>query len=303
MRRITAFLISFFVFVLCFSFIPHAHAQQTGNIPSDLILDLQTAELNPAPDQQQILHSENTQVVLTTETGQETTIVPQTTINPQAATESTTDALMPQLTTSEQVVTEPVQVPADQNVSVTPSQNAEGTNTLIPGTDISIPDDNAAPSDNSTNPNLPAPTESEENPTVSVSPEDQQGQDTNQQGQNQQNQNAPSTQPSSQPSPGVVITGQPVDSTQTVPSGSQPQTNTSSNQSVSPASNAAPTDAGGQQTSAPSSQPADNSPTSDTSSPAPDTSTPAVQGSAIGPTIGSFFRQLFSTVNHFLTGK
>ncbi len=170
-------------------------AQTTNDIPSDLSLDLNLAQQNPAPEQKQILQAEFKQAVVTTAKGETSTVTPQDSISPQAKTESSKDTVNPDQTTSEQVQTKPVSVEVDEkgspvpsatdipsdspnpnvnepspttnNNNTSPSTNNNNTSSTtnndntssspIPGTSIPEHNDNAAPPDNSTNPNLPAP--------------------------------------------------------------------------------------------------------------------------------------------------
>ncbi len=102
------------------------HAQQptftnNGDIPSDLSLDLNLAQQNPDPDQQSIVSSETKQAESVTATGDTTTVQPQDTVIPQVKTESVADAIHPEQTTSEQVITTPVVI----DVPVNPSGNIQ----------------------------------------------------------------------------------------------------------------------------------------------------------------------------------
>ncbi len=189
------FLLFLFIFLATiFSFLVSKniiHAQQptdNGQIPSDLALDLNLAQQNPAPDQQQIVQSETKQAEVVTDTGETTVVTPQDTIVPGVKTESRDNAINPEQTTSEQVITQPEQVNVDDNGTPVPtgsdqnqgsptgdqptdqptgiqSQNGvtgepSPTDNFVPGTNVSQPNDNAAPLPPDTNPNLPAPTQS-----------------------------------------------------------------------------------------------------------------------------------------------
>ncbi len=158
------------------------------DIPSDLSLDLGLAQQNPAPEQKQIVQAEIKQAVVTSTKGETLTVTPQDSVSQQAKTESSQDAINPEETTSEQVVTKPIPVVVDEKGSPVPSATDQGSpspdantpssstnndnpsssnntnssnpsSSPIPGTSIPEHNDNAAPSDNSTNPNLPAPSE------------------------------------------------------------------------------------------------------------------------------------------------
>lgn len=184
---------------------------QGGQIPSDLSLDLQLAQQDPAPDQQQIVQAETDKAQVVTTAGTVAPVVPHDIVAPEVKIEPAQAAVHPEETTSEQVITIPVTVqvtqapdqnqqspdnnngsndnlsPADNTNSpgnnnaapnISPAQNQAGDTTtivpvqnnvsavpvqteggnIIPGTTIVSPDDNAAPLDGSTNPNLSAPT-------------------------------------------------------------------------------------------------------------------------------------------------
>jgi len=163
------------------------HAQQstsTNNekIPSDLALDLNLAQQNPAPDQQAIISSETKQAQVVTATGDTRIVIPQDLVAAEVRTESANDAINPEQTTSEQVIT----VPATVNQGETPvteqgqqgpaNNNPTGTQTdVIPGTSIQEPNDNAAPAESNpeVNPsgtpqdqqNIPPESQPQSNPT------------------------------------------------------------------------------------------------------------------------------------------
>jgi len=249
------------------------HAQQPSNnnqVPSDLALDLNLAQQDPAPDQQQIIKSETKEAQITTTTGESSIITPEDITVPEVKTEPQEDAIHPEETTSEQVITKPEEVNADENGTPVPTNGEQGqdvngnqptgiqsengttgepteTQNLVPDTDVSQPDDNAAPLDNSENPNLPAPTQASDNSQLdqqNISPTEQQNDNS------QQN---------------------------TVPLESQPQDNSTNNQEQP---TVAPSDSSSQD------QP---QPSSDTSS--GDNST--VQGASTGPNpIVVFFQNI-----------
>ena len=180
-KTFTLFFISLLIVYALVQTSSAAHAQQpapTTDIPSDLSLDLGLAQQNPAPEQKAIVASQTQQATTVTITGETNTIVPQDVVSSQAKTESRENAVNPDQTTSEQVITRPVTVQVDQNGTPTPEQpsptsgdvnspsstsqndnlNGPDTNNLVPGTNVVAPNDNSAPSNNSGNPDLPAPT-------------------------------------------------------------------------------------------------------------------------------------------------
>ena len=159
-----------------------AHAQPSETIPSDLSLDLALANQNPAPEQQQILGSQTSQAIVTSTTGDALTVTPRDAVSEEIKTESVKDAVNPEQTTSEQVIT----VPATVNQGETPvteqgqqgpaNNNPTGTQTdVIPGTSIQEPNDNAAPAESNpeVNPsgtpqdqqNIPPESQPQSNPT------------------------------------------------------------------------------------------------------------------------------------------
>lgn len=319
--------------------IPFIHAQQpliANDIPSDLSLDLNLAQQNPAPDRQTIVASETKQAEIVTTTGQTTTVQPQDTVAPAAETESTKDALNPNQTTSEQVVTTPVTVEVDQNETpfptaptssgepeitgespepstIAPSQEVSptGTSDLVPGTTVVSPDDNAAPADNSTNPNLPAPTSAVDNTSINQPTGTDQGPSSNVQQSPQQSQTTGSsaTQGSDNSGQGQPTSAPATDTNGTQQQPSQPSDN-STNTSNTGGSQAQP------QTAPPSndtngtqqqpSQPSDNStnpnPPSDTNT-SGDSGT--VQGAATGSnlTIIQNLTRVIQKVWHAITGN
>lgn len=219
------------------------HAQQptttSDQVPSDLSLDLQLAQQNPSPDQQAIVASDTKQVEEITTTGQETVVIPQDTLAPTVKTESTTVIMHPEQTSSEQVVETPVTievndsgtpVPINENqqTTVTPSDTTPTvTGVTVPGTNVLQPDDNAAPTDNSTDSNLPAPTSVDNgiSPTPTPNDQNQTSSDT-MQPTNNQGQLPTTTQSSDQQ--GVSPTLTPNDQNQTPSDTMQPTSDQSS---------------------------------------------------------------------------
>ena len=138
--------------------IPQTHAQSSTDeqIPSDLALDLDLANKNPAPNQKVIADVQTEKAQITTNTGEKLDLPIKEAIPEEIKTQSSKDAVNPEQTTSEQVVEKNVQEPVSQAKS---SDNLSGTNTVndsqqdnnqagkntIPGTNIQEPDDNAAP--------------------------------------------------------------------------------------------------------------------------------------------------------------
>ncbi len=142
-----------------------SYAQQLSltkdeDIPSDLLLDLNLAQQNPAPEQKQIIESQTSKAEVKTTTGENTSIVPKDIVPTEIKTESATNAEHPDQTTSEQVISKAVTVEekignqqgTPTNDALQPSNapqpenntnNNAGGNT-IPGTAILEPDDNAA---------------------------------------------------------------------------------------------------------------------------------------------------------------
>ncbi len=174
----------------------NTYAQQdnsSDNVPSDLSLDLKLAQQNPAPEQNKILSSETKQAIITTSSGDKATVKLQDDVAPKANSQSKSDTVNPDQTTSEQVITKPSTVQVIDNGSPSPTTDSQGNpatgdspspsindNTapangspsgpsinnngganqisgVLPGTNTIEPNDNAAPSDNSSNTNLPAP--------------------------------------------------------------------------------------------------------------------------------------------------
>lgn len=256
-----------------------------SDVPSDLSLDLVLAKQSPAPDQKAIVASETQQATVVATTGETIIIVPQDVVSPQAKTEPEVNALNPDQTTSEQIITRPVTVQIEQNATPTPENqpsptsgdvnnvspasqnnniNGPDTNNLVPGTSVVAPDDNSAPADNSGNPNLPAPTPTVDNGTLNTNP-------SNQVNPTSAPDNSGSSAPPSNPS--STNSNQ-----QSIPSESQP---------ASP-----PNDQG--------SPPSGDSGSSDTT--VPNESNPTVQGTSTGPETNVFQRAITNIFN-FLTGK
>ncbi len=290
-----------------------------SNLPSDLSLDLTLAKQNPAPDQKEIVKSQIQQVEVVTTTGETNVITPQDTVAPQVKTELQADAIYPEQTTSEQVVTKTVtvqnqenttptpEIPGNQllpssgdtnNISPTNPDNGVGSssiNNMVPGTNVAEPDDNSAPTDNSGNPNLPAPTAAG-NESLSPNPNNQQQTNSPSPSDNSGN----TSQPSSP-------TGASTNDQQNIPLESQPQTNPSPNdqnqQQTTPSQ--------GSDNGSPQQQPQGSQPSSDNSGSSGDSQssnidnsgvTPSVQGASTGPKV-NFFQQVIINIMHFLTGK
>jgi len=319
--------LSFFVIALLVTVIlsqdTRLHAQQptdSNQVPSDLSLDLNLAQQNPAPDQQQIAQSETKQVEITTTTGQTTVMVPQDKVAPQVKVESKQEAVNPDQTTSGQVVTEPVQVEADQNGTPIPTESEQNTGnqptetqsenngtpqptqTLVPGTDVVQPDDNAAPTDNSGNPNLPAPTQA---PDVTQSTDQPTGTlDINQQNATtpilQQDNATQNSNPTSIPQDNTVNnptdnsqpTSTPVDNSQIQLQNNSQPTSAPTDKSSSSNPNTAP-----QQQSQPvdnSSNPPAQQPATDTNTTGGSDTTTSVQGASTGPNpISAFLKNIW----------
>ena len=153
-----------------------ASPSDDGQIPSDLSLDLELAQKDPAPEQKQITQSQINQAKIVTDKGEQATVSVKAEIPKEVKLQSASDAENPEQTTSEQVVSKAVEVVVSPNATVgsdqtpstaipsgSPADNAGSTgnrsatapaDNIIPGTDILDPDDNAAPPIN-TNPNQP----------------------------------------------------------------------------------------------------------------------------------------------------
>lgn len=133
------------------------------DIPSDLSLDLSLAQQNPASEQQQIVSNQIDQAEVTTNSGLSIPVTPKDTVPSEIKIEKMKDAVNPEQTTSEQVISTPVTVPDTTNDQQIPSQTIlqegiTGTpqynsdiptsatdSNFVPGTTIVEPDDNAAP--------------------------------------------------------------------------------------------------------------------------------------------------------------
>lgn len=126
--------------------IPQTHAQssQGEQIPSDLALDLDLANKNPAPNQKVIADVQTEKAQITTSTGEQVVIPIQEAVPPEIKTQSSQDAVNPDQTTSEQIVEKKETNPSEPNNQNNNKDNGDVQNN-IPGTNIVEPDDNAAP--------------------------------------------------------------------------------------------------------------------------------------------------------------
>ncbi len=132
-------------------------AQQSSNsedIPSDLSLDLALAQQNPAPEQKAIVESQTQQAQVITSTGESSVLTPADIIPTEIKTQSITEAINPEQTTSEQVVLAPG---ANDQTEPSNQGTTSSNGNVVPGTSILEPDDNSAPAE----------------PTPSVSPDNQ----------------------------------------------------------------------------------------------------------------------------------
>ena len=126
--------------------IPQTHAQssQDVQIPSDLALDLELANKNPAPNQKVIADVQTEKAQITTNTGEKLDLPIKEAIPEEIKTQSAKDAVNPDQTTSEQVVEKKETNPSEPNNQNNNKDNGDVQNN-IPGTNITEPDDNAAP--------------------------------------------------------------------------------------------------------------------------------------------------------------
>lgn len=144
-------------------------ASDSDQIPSDLSLDLNLAQQNPARAQRQIIQSQTSQAEIVTDKGEQAVVVVKDELPPEVKLQSAKDALNPEQTTSEQVVQNGEEKNGqnnngDFNNIVQPSgSNSPTSKDVIPGTDILEPDDNTAP----------------QNPPNSSSPQTTSGDQTN----------------------------------------------------------------------------------------------------------------------------
>ncbi len=142
-----------------------ALAQQNGpsllKIPSDLALDLQFAQKNPAPESEIINQAESKKAVILTPTTQQTVKLEENLAN-ELKTQAAEETNHPDQSTSEQVVITPNSgdsstSPANPSEQILPNSSSVATpngtepqpsnnSNKIPGTNITEPDDNAAPS-------------------------------------------------------------------------------------------------------------------------------------------------------------
>lgn len=295
----------------------HAQSITPTPIPSDLLLDLQLAEQNPSADEKAIVAQESQKVEEVTTTGQETIAIPQDTVSTSVKTESPSVVMHPDQTSSEQVIEVPITqavndsgtpVPSDTPVPPTgvPQDTTSPTVTgvIVPGTTVSQPDDNAAPTDNSANPNLPAPTSADNG--ISPTPIDTGGMPTS------ADQSSPTVVPSDTPAQGTTNTNPTIQpttdlSTQPTVAPTQAIDQTVTAQPTNPPDTSMP-----QPTSIPATSAPDTSTPQPTSAPAADTvapsNTPAVQGASIQNVgIMQVFSQtvnmFFHSVRSFITGK
>ncbi len=181
-RRILPYFAIFLIIIYLAVESPSAIQAVDEDIPSDLSLDLQFAQQNPAPAQKQIVQSQTPQAQITTSSGDHTSITVKDVVPEEAKVESPKNANNPDQTTSEQVVNKTVvEIPSpsgtttsDENQQPTATPNASPVGAdqkVIPGTTIVEPDDNAALAEpaSSANPSLNSP-ESSPVPTSSDNP-------------------------------------------------------------------------------------------------------------------------------------
>jgi len=132
--------------------IPSTRAQQAPpegdeQIPSDLSLDLDLAQKEPAPAQKQIVQSQTPQAQITTSSGDSIVVTVKDVVPPEVKTQSVRETVSPEQTTSEQVVEKKETNPSETNGpnnNIDNGATQDGKN-IIPGTNITEPDDNAAP--------------------------------------------------------------------------------------------------------------------------------------------------------------
>lgn len=176
-------------------------ASDSDQIPSDLSLDLDLAQKDPAPAQRQIIQSQIPQAKIVTDKGEQAVVVVKDEVPAEVKLQSATDALNPEQTTSEQVINKTVESDQNQSIPVVSGSPSDGNDNnpastpagnVIPGTDIVEPDDNTA----------------SRNPPNSSSPQTTSGDQTN-------STSTPSG--SSTPSPSNSDTQQPADTANTIP--------------------------------------------------------------------------------------
>ena len=122
----------------------YAQSPQDEQIPSDLALDLDLANKNPAPNQKIIADVQTEKAQITTNTGEKLDLPIKEAIPEEIKTQSPKDAVNPDQTTSEQVVEKKETNPSEPNNQNNNKDNGNVQNN-IPGTNIAEPDDNAAP--------------------------------------------------------------------------------------------------------------------------------------------------------------
>ncbi len=127
-----ALIIALFIVASLFINSPLLHAQQSNStVSSDLSLDLNLAVQNPAPVQQQIVQAQTTQAEVVTKTGEKVAIVVKDAVPEEVKTQSSKDALNPDQSTSEQVVTTNVEEKNGTNKNLEnqnlPSENFQNT--------------------------------------------------------------------------------------------------------------------------------------------------------------------------------
>jgi len=187
-KNLALFVLLIIVFFIALK-TPHITVAQNAStdneqIASDLSLDLNLAAQNPAPEQKQITQSQQSQAQITTSTGEQVVVKVEDTVPPEVKTQPAKDAVNPEQTTSEQVITKTVEETVGPNGSQTPGEtqpsssanssdnlnndvNSKNPNetpstdkSFIPGTTIIEPDDNKAVS----------PTNTPANDTISPNP-------------------------------------------------------------------------------------------------------------------------------------
>jgi len=126
--------------------IPQTHAQspKDGQIPSDLVLDLELAQKNPTPEQKLISEVQTEKAQMITKTGEKLDLPIKEAIPEEIKTQSAKDAVNPDQTTSEQVIEKKETGPQESNGSNNNVDNGVVQNN-IPGTNLAEPDDNNAP--------------------------------------------------------------------------------------------------------------------------------------------------------------
>lgn len=154
-------------------------ASDSNQIPSDLSLDLDLAQKDPAPAQKQIIQSQTSQAKIVTDKGEQAVIEVKDEVPAEVKLQPAKDALNPEQTTSEQVINKNVETDQDQSVPVTSGSPSDSNDNnpastpagnVIPGTDIVEPDDNTAPLPSSfVNPSA-NPSEAPQGPSVSSGP-------------------------------------------------------------------------------------------------------------------------------------